>query len=166
MSDEHGQAAHVADHNHDAVERIETVSSTSVPWGLRLAFGFGGLLLLAGAFIAWQFHSLLGGTVGQALPWLIAAAVLLGAGAIVESITAEVWVALIAGVFAVVVAFVVTGRVSVYPSQGQSLFVVDRFSGEVELCTAAECKVLPRNGAFLTAPKIQTPSYLHRDRAG
>jgi hypothetical protein len=37
---------------------------------------------------------------------------------------------------------------------GQSVFVVDRFSGEVELCTAISCKVLPREGIFLTVPKL------------
>ena len=131
-SDGHVHEPHEVRHEHATVERIETVSSTSTPWGLRLAFGFGGMLLLAGAFVAWQFRDALGGSVGEALPWLIAAAVLIGAGAIIESVTVEVWVTLIVGVFALAVTFVIAGRVSTYPSQGQSIFVVDRFSGEVE----------------------------------
>lgn len=164
MSEEPGHethAAHAAPAHHAEVERIETVSSTSTPWGLRLAFGFGGLLLLAGAFVAWQFRDALGGSVGEALPWLIAAAVLIGAGAIIESVTVEVWVALIVGVFAVAVTFVIAGRVATYPSQGQSIFVVDRFSGEVELCTATGCRVLPRQGAFLTNPQLRALPSLH-----
>ena len=53
--------AHEADkidhshHNHHDVERIETISSTTMPWGLRAAFGLGGILLLLGAFAAWEF---------------------------------------------------------------------------------------------------------------
>jgi len=155
MSEDHGHAPHETSHEHATVERIETISSTSTPWGLRLAFGFGGILLLAGAFVAWQFRDALGGSVGEALPWLIAAAVLIGAGAIIESVTVEVWVTLIVGVFALAVTFVIAGRVSTYPSQGQSIFVVDRFSGEVELCTATGCKVLPRDGTFLTNPQMR-----------
>jgi hypothetical protein len=41
---------------------------------------------------------------------------------------------------------------------GQSVFVVDRFSGEVELCSVLGCKVLPRQGIFLTTPQVQLPS--------
>jgi hypothetical protein len=152
MTDVH--AVHEDIHNHDTVERIETVSSGSTPWSVRLGFGIAGFLLLAGAFVAWRFAGALGGTIGEALPWLIAAAVLLGAGAIIESVTVEVWVALIVGVFAVAITFLIAGRVATYPSQGQSVFVVDRFSGEVELCTAQGCNVLPRNGTFLTNPQL------------
>jgi hypothetical protein len=147
MSDAH--VVHDTNHNHDTIERIETVSNGSTPWGVRLAFAIVGVLLLVGAFVAWQFGSSMGGSMGQALPWIIAAAVLLGAGAIIESITVEVWVALIAGAFAVAITFIIAGRVATYPSQGQSVFVVDRFSGEVELCTAQGCNVLPRNGTFV-----------------
>ena len=168
MSEEHKDETHEVHkdhghetHEHSAVERIETISNTSTPWGLRLAFGFGGLLLLAGAFVAWQFRDALGGSIGEALPWLIAAAVLIGAGAIIESVTVEVWVALIVGVFAVAVTFVIAGRVATYPSQGQSIFVVDRFTGEVELCTASDCRVLPREGKFLSNPQWRSPSSLH-----
>lgn len=149
MSDDHSQEA-----KHETVERIETVSSTSSPWGVKLLFGFAEIVLLAGAFVAWQFAGSMGGTVGEALPWIIAAAVLLGAGAIIELITVEVWLALIVGVFAVAITFIIAGRVATYPSQGQSVFVVDRFTGEVELCTVDGCKVLQRNGAFFHAPQL------------
>ena len=142
-------------HHHEEIEKIETISSTTTPWGVRLAFGIAGLLLLAGAFVAWQFRGALSGSVAEALPWIIAAAVLLGAGAIMESVTTEIWIALIVGVFLVVIAVVVMGRVNVYPTQGQAVFVVDRFSGDVELCTADSCKVLPRSGAFLHNPQLR-----------
>ena len=94
----------------------------------------------------------MGNSISQALPWLIAAAVLLGAGAIIESVTVEIWVALIVGVFAVAITFLIVGRVTTYPSQGQAIFVIDRFTGEVEFCTPDHCKVLPSNTAFLPAP--------------
>ncbi len=71
-----------------------------------------------------------------------------------NSITVEVWLALIVGVFAVAITFIIAGRVATYPSQGQSVFVVDRFTGEVELCTVDGCKVLQRNGAFFHAPQL------------
>ena len=162
MSDDHGQEA---SGKHETVERIETVSSSSTPWGVKVLFGFAGIVLLAGAFAAWQFAGSMGGPIGQALPWIIAAAVLLGAGAIIESVTVEVWVALIVGVFAVAITFIVAGRVATYPSQGQSIFVVDRFTGEVELCTAEGCKVLARNGAFFHAPQLPTLPQLHDSRS-
>jgi len=147
-----------AEHHREDVEKIETISSTATPWGVRLAFGIAGLLLLAGAFAAWQFRGALGGSVAEAMPWIIAAAVLLGAGAIMESVTTEIWVAVIAGVFLVLIAFVVVGRVNVVPAQGQAIYVVDRFTGVVELCNAEACKVLPRTGEFLAAPKVHVPT--------
>jgi hypothetical protein len=154
---------HAIHHDHPMIERVETHSGPDSPWGVRLVFGIVGFVLLAGAFVAWQFQGLLGGSVGQALPWLIAAAGFLGAGAIIESITVEIWLALIVGVFAVAVTFVIAGRATTYPSAGQSIFVVDRFSGEVELCAAEGCKVLPRTGVFLTGlPKLPPLPAGHR----
>ena len=150
--------AHADHHHHEDIEKIETISSTTTPWGVRLAFGIAGILLLAGAFVAWQFRGVLSGEVAEALPWIIASAVLLGAGAILESITTEIWITVIVGIFLVLVAFIVVGRVNVYPAQGQSLYVVDRFTGEVELCTAEACKVLPRNGTFVNIPKVPAPA--------
>ena len=153
MSDAAGQG----EHHHEDIERIETISSTATPWGVRLAFGIAGLLLLAGAFVAWQFRGVMAGSVAEAMPWVIAAAVLLGAGAILESVTTEIWIAVIVGIFAVGIAFIVVGRVSVHPAQGQAIFVVDRFTGDVELCDANVCKVLPRNGSFFATPKSRPP---------
>lgn len=128
--------------------------STSEPWIARVLFGFAGLLLLAGAVAAWQFKDMLGGEVGQALPWIIAAAVLLGGAAILESISTIVWVSLIAGIFLLAITYVIAGRVATFPSVGQSIFVVDRFTGEVELCNADACTVLPRRGTLFYAPKL------------
>jgi hypothetical protein len=136
------------------IERIETISSTMIPWKVRLAFGFIGVLLFAGAFAAWEFGDMLHGSLMQAAPWMIVVALVLGAFAILETITTEIWLALIIGGFAVAITFIVMGRVSTYPSMNQSVFVVDRFSGQVELCTMDGCKVLPRTGEFLTTPPL------------
>ncbi|HUO98756.1 MAG TPA: hypothetical protein VMU01_08805 [Rhizomicrobium sp.] len=144
-------------HHHEEIEKIETISSTATPWGVRLAFGIAGLLLLAGAFVAWQFRGALNGEVAAAMPWIIAAAVLLGAGAIMESVTTEIWLALIAGIFLLLIAFVIVGRVTIYPGLNWSIYVVDRFTGEVEHCSADACKVLPRTGEFMAPPKVQVP---------
>jgi len=143
---------------HDDIEKIETISSTTTPWGVRLAFGIAGLLLLAGAFVAWQFRGALSGEVAEALPWVLAAAVLLGAGAIMESVTTEIWIAVIAGVFLLLIAFVVVGRFTVTPGLGWSIYVVDRFTGEVEHCGADACKVLPRTGDVAAPPQIRVPA--------
>ena len=145
--------------------RIETISSTMLPWKVRLVFGFVGILFLAGAFAAWQFGDLAHGWMMQAVPWLIVVALVLGAFAILETITMQIWLALIVGAFALAIAFIVMGRVSTYPSSGQSVFVVDRFSGEVELCTMQGCKVLPREGEFLTTPPLPRLPSLKKDAA-
>lgn len=141
-------------HHHEEIEKIETISSTTTPWGVRLTFGIAGLLLLAGAFAAWQFRGLLNGDIAQALPWIIAAAAILGAGAIMESITTEIWLAVIAGAVALAVTFLIVGRVSVYPSAGQSMFVVDRFTGDIKLCTADGCKLLEHIAVFPKAAPL------------
>jgi hypothetical protein len=141
----------------ETIERIETVSSTMLPWKVRLVFGFVGILLLASAFAAFEFGDMLHGSLMKAVPWLIVVALVLGAFAILETITMEIWLALIVGGFALAIVFIVMGRVSTYPSAGQSVFVVDRYSGEVELCTAEGCKVLPRMGIFLTTPEVKLP---------
>jgi hypothetical protein len=66
------------------------------------------------------------------------------------------------GAFAVAITFLIVGCVQTYPSATQSVFVVDRFSGEVELRTARGCKVLSRNSAFLATPPLpQLPSPPH-----
>jgi fatty acid desaturase len=142
MSEDH------TEHHHEDIERVETISSTMLPWGVRLGFAIAGLVLLAGAIVAWMFRGSLSGPVAEALPWVIVIALVLAALAIIESITVEIWLALIIGAFAVVIAFIVVGTVSAYPAQGQAVFVVERFTGEVEYCTPDGCKLLPHNGAL------------------
>ncbi len=156
-----GEAAH--HHHHEEVEKVETISSTTTPWGVRLGFGIAGLVLLVGAFVAWQFRDTMDGHLAQVLPWIIAGAIVLGAGAIMESITTEIWLVVIAGAFALAITFLIVGRVAIYPSVGQSMFVVDRFSGDVQLCTADGCKPLAKVAAFpvkapVIAPVPATPA--------
>jgi hypothetical protein len=111
----------------------------SPSWLIRVVFGLAGLVLLTCALVAWQYHGVFNGALGEALPWIMAAAVLLGTGAIVESISTWVWIALIAGIFAVAVAFVVTGRFVVTAPDHGAVFVVDRFGGDVQMCAAEGC---------------------------
>jgi hypothetical protein len=172
MSEEHThvEAAPVVTEAHTAPAREEhhvhhhhehEPASASEPWIARVLFGFAGLVLLVGAVAAWHFKDMLGGEVGQALPWIIAAAVLLGGAAIIESISTIVWVSLIAGIFLLAITYVIAGRVATFPSVGQSIFVVDRFTGEVELCNAEACTVLPRHGTLFYAPKLpKLPTHL------
>jgi hypothetical protein len=137
---------HVHDVVHDTV--VEHEHDTGSPnWAVRLALGVGGILLLLGALAAWQFQDRMGGQLAIALPWLIAGAVLLGAAAIVESITTEVWVTLLAGIFLLAAAFIVTGRVNVQlDASAHSVFVIDRFTGEVRVCNTIGCHDLPGFG--------------------
>jgi|HubBroStandDraft_6_1064221.scaffolds.fasta_scaffold23034_3 hypothetical protein len=160
MSEDHApveQVRHDAgpEHHHHHEPHEHAPAAASEPWVARVLFGFAGLVLLAGAVAAWQFKSMFGGEVGEALPWIIAAAVLLGGAAILESISTSVWIALIAGIFLLAITYVIAGRVATYPSVGQSIFVVDRFTGEVELCNSEACTVLPRRGnLFYPLPKL------------
>ncbi len=126
------------------VERIETVSSTTTPWTVRLIFGILGIVLLATALAAWQFRGLFSEHITQALPYIITGLGVLGIGAIVESITTEIWLALIAGVVALVVTFLIVGRSQLIPTEGSALFVVDRFTSAVQFCTQDGCKPLPQ----------------------
>lgn len=152
MSEDTAAAEH--HHHHEDIEKIETISSTSTPWGVRLGFGIAGLVLLAGAFVAWQFRDTMNGHLAMALPWIIAGAIVLGAGAIMESITTEIWLVVIAGAFALAITFLIVGRVAVYPSAGPSTFVIDRFSGDVQFCTPDGCKPLAK---VATLPKPPAP---------
>ncbi len=160
MSEDTAVAEH--HHHHEEVEKVETISSTTTPWGVRLGFGIAGLILLVGAFVAWQFRDTMNGHLAQVLPWIIAGAIVLGAGAIMESITTEIWLVVIGGAFALAITFLIVGRVAIYPSMGQSMFVVDRFSGDVQLCTADGCKPLAKVAAFpvkpLPLPPIAVPA--------
>lgn len=143
---EHKVEAAEGHHHHPEVEieRIETVSSATTPWTVRLIFGILGLVLLATALAAWQFRGLFDAHVTQALPYIIAGLGVLGIGAIVESITTEIWLALIAGVVALVVTFLIVGRSQIIPAEGSALFVVDRFTSAVQFCTQDGCKPLPQ----------------------
>jgi hypothetical protein len=78
------------------LQRIERDQSPT--WILRLAMALVGIVLLIGAFVAWQMHWMVGGLYGAMLPWVLMLAVLLGAGAIVESIKTGVWMALLLGI--------------------------------------------------------------------
>jgi hypothetical protein len=139
----------VVEHEHD---------NGSPNWAVRLALGVGGIVLLLGALAAWQFQDRIGGQMAITLPWLIAGAVLLGAAAIVESITTEVWVTLLAGIFLLAAAFIVTGRVNVQlDASAHSVFVIDRFTGEVRLCNAMGCRDLPGFGGPSVNIDLQAP---------
>ena len=133
-------------HHHPEIEieRIETVSSTTTPWMVRLIFGVLGLVFIGAAVAAWEFRALFNDHISQALPYVIIGLGVLGVGAIVESITTEIWLALIAGVVALAVTFLIVGRAQIYPSQGSSVFVVDRFTAAVQFCTPDGCKPLPQ----------------------
>ncbi len=137
-----------ADHGHEdrAVHEktIDVVREQGrLGWGVRLFLAVGGVALLAGALAAWQMQDQFGGRLATALPWLIFGAVVLGVAAVVESITTEVWVTLIAGFFLILIAYVVTGRVSVQLDQQQhAAYIVDRFTGETRICSVEGCRDL------------------------
>lgn len=150
---------HEGHHHHHAdveIERIETVSSTSTPWTVRLIFGILGLVFLASAVAAWQFRDLFNGHIAQALPYIIIGLVVIGAGAIVESITTEIWLALIAGVIALAVTFLIVGRSQIIPAEG-ALYVVDRFTGAVEFCTPDGCLPLKEVASLPKPPAPPAP---------
>ena len=146
MSEDKVDVAEGHHHHHPEVEieRIETVSSATTPWTVRLIFGILGIVLLATALAAWQFRTLFDAHITQALPYIIAGLGVLGIGAIVESITTEIWLALIAGVVALAITFLIVGRSQLIPTEGAALFVVDRFTSAVQFCTQDGCKPLPQ----------------------
>jgi len=79
-------AEHEGHHHHQQdveVERIETVSSTSTPWTVRLIFAILGIVFLASAVAAWQFRDLFNGHIAQSLPYIIIGLGVIGIGAIV-----------------------------------------------------------------------------------
>lgn len=115
----------------------------SPTWLIRLGMGLVGVVLLIGAVVAWQMHLNVGGLYGGILPWVVVLAVLLGAGAIIESVKTSVWVTLLAGIFAMLTAYVATGRYVVnLDAVDHSVFVVDRYTGETHYCDAAQCRTL------------------------
>ena len=141
---EHPTVEHHYDHVHDAVHDTVVEHDDGGPsWAVRLGLGVGGIVLLLAALAAWQFQDSFHGSLAVALPWLIAGAIILGAAAIVESITTAVWVTIIGGFFLLGIAFVLTGRVTVALDQVQhSAYVVDRFTGEVRVCNINGCRDL------------------------
>ncbi|HUB84847.1 MAG TPA: hypothetical protein VL971_04090 [Rhizomicrobium sp.] len=146
------------DHIHDTVHDTVVEHDNGGPnWAVRLGLGVGGIVLLLAALAAWQMQDRFHGSLQLALPWLIAGAVILGAAAIVESITTEVWVTIIAGFFLLGIAFILTGRVTVALDQVQhAAYVVDRFTGEVRVCNDTGCRDLPGFGA--PAVTVSLPS--------
>ncbi|GAA0572005.1 hypothetical protein [Rhizomicrobium electricum] len=145
-------------HHHDEVEveRIETVSSTTTPWTVRLIFGILGLVFLGCAVAAWQFRDLFNGHIAEALPYIIIGLIVIGAGAIVESITTEIWLALIGGVIALAVTFLIVGRMQVIPNEG-ALYTVDRFTGAVQFCTPDGCLPLKQVSELPKPPAPPPP---------
>lgn len=143
-------------HHHPEIERIETVSSTTTPWTVRLVFGVLGLVLIGTAVAAWEFRALFNDHIAQALPYIIAGLGVIGVGAIVESITTEIWLALIGGLIALAVTFLIVGRSQIIPSEG-ALYVVDRFSGTVQFCTPDGCKPLKQVAELPKPPVMALP---------
>jgi hypothetical protein len=138
------------------VERIETVSSTSAPWTVRLVFGILGVVFLASAVAAWQFRDVFDGHLAQALPYIVIGLVVIGAGAIVESITTEIWITLIVGVVALAVTFLIVGRTQIVPNEG-ALYTVDRFTGAVQFCTPDGCVSLKQVSELPKPPAPPPP---------
>ena len=119
-------------------------------WQARLALGIGGVALLVVAFVAWHLRGNVSTRSDDVLPWLVAAAIVLGAAGIIESISSSIWIALIGGFFAVIVAYTVAGRVTVdFDAAAHSVFVIDRFTGDAQLCDPHGCHAL--NGADASA---------------
>jgi hypothetical protein len=132
--------AHEHQHESDLV-RVERDQSPT--WIVRLAMALIGVVLLGGAVVAYRMHWAPSGELGVALPWIIVLAVLLGAGAVIESITRSVWITLLGGIFAVLVAYAVTGTYIVnLDATTHAVFVVDRYTGETHYCNATECRTV------------------------
>jgi hypothetical protein len=144
MSDTHG-------HESDLVRAERDQSPT---WVIRLVMALAGIALLVGAVVAYRMHWMVGGELGAILPWVIVLAVLLGAGAIIESIKTSVWITLLAGIFASVVAWLIAGSYVVnLDASAHGVFVVDRYTGETHYCTANECRTLTEG---VSASSIRT----------
>lgn len=141
-------------HGHEAAE-VEVERDRSPTWIIRLTMAIIGVVLVVGAIIAWRMHWGAGGEFGAILPWVVVLAILLGAGAVIESIKTSVWITLLAGIFATLVAFVVTGTYVVnLDASAHAVFVVDRYTGETHYCTATECRTLTEGISGATIRKI------------
>lgn len=144
-------------HHHDEVEveRIETVSSTTTPWTVRLFMGLIGVVLIGSAVAGWWFRDFFHDDVAAYLPYVIVGLAVLGVLGIVESITSEIWITLIVGVIALAVTFLIVGRMQVIPNEG-ALYTVDRFTGAVQFCTPDGCVAL-KQVAELPKPPAPPP---------
>lgn len=158
MSEDKIEAIAEENHNgHDVdIDRVEVTSNNRVPWAVRLVFGILGILFIASAFAAWFFRDMFDGHLAQALPWVIGGLAVLGVGAIVESITTELWMVIITGIVALLVTFLIVGRSQILTQDG-ALFVVDRFSGEVQYCTQDGCLSLKKVEALPKAEAAVAP---------
>jgi hypothetical protein len=150
---------HEVHHHHHPeveVERIETVSSTSTPWTVRLFLGLIGVVLIGSAVAGWWFRDFFNDEVAAYLPYVIVGLGVLGVIGIVESITTEIWLALIGGVIALAVTFLIVGRSQIIPAEG-ALYVVDRFTGTVQFCTPDGCLPLKQVAELPKPPAPPVP---------
>jgi hypothetical protein len=131
----------MAESHESDLQKVERDQSPT--WMIRLGMALVGILLVVGAIVASQMHMIVGGIYGEILPWVIVLAVLLGAGAVIESIKTSVWITLLAGLAAVATAYFVTGRYIVnLDASAHGVFVVDRYTGETHYCDQDTCKTL------------------------
>jgi hypothetical protein len=141
----------MSEHESDA-QKVERDQSPT--WILRWGMGLLGIIILVAAVVASQMHLMVGGIYGELLPWVIVFGVLLGAGAIIESIKTSVWITLLAGLAAILTAYFVTGRYIVnLDASAHAVFVVDRFTGETHYCDQDSCKTLSEG---VTIKKVVT----------
>lgn len=159
-TDHHAHAQEHTDHHdhhdHHAVETTRVIHDDAEEpnWPARLALGVGGAVLLVLAALGWEMQDQLPPMVAKLVPWLGLVAVLLGAAAIIQSVTSEFWIALVAGAAAVVVAFLLAGRVNVQlDAAAHQVFIVDRFTGEARICSAKGCQTLPG----FAGPSVNVP---------
>lgn len=147
----------MADAHESDMQKVERDQAPT--WAIRLGMGLLGIVLLAGSVIAWQLHWAVSGLYGAILPWVVVLAVLLGAGAVIESIKTSVWITLLAGVAAILTAYVVTGRYVVnLDASAHGVFVVDRYSGETHYCDQDSCRTLSEG---VTIKKVVSRIEMH-----
>jgi hypothetical protein len=129
---------------HHEQSEAQSIERDQAPtWIIRLAMGLIGILLVVGAVVASQMHWMAGGIYGQLLPWIIVLAVLLGAGAVIESIKTSVWITIFAGIAAILTAYFIAGSYVVnLDASAHGVFVVNRYTGETHYCDQNDCRTL------------------------
>lgn len=134
----------MTDHHHHDESDAQRIERDQAPtWILRLGMAVVGILLVVGAVVAAQMHLMATGIYGQLLPWVIMLAVLLGAGAVIESIKTSVWVTLLAGAAAMVTAYLIAGSYIVnLDASAHGIYVVNRYTGETHYCDQDSCQTL------------------------